>query len=194
MSSPARLPSPKSRSTPALAEAPAARSRDQLDADLRPYYAPPEHLARTGFGDMNLALLVVRNRNERVLAEQSRRDALRTEYAQAEQAASAQLARIGQQQQEAEAARTAEASRQSAMQRQIERARAEQQRAIDQERVATDAIAMSGMVPATGGTAPTAQTGRSRRGRGRGRTTAGAQGIRIDGSRQLPGVGLNIGV
>lgn len=173
-----------------------ARPIEDMDPDLRPYYAPAKSLAwNVGNKGLLPGVVAMQSRNQRLLAEQERRDTLRTQHAEAEQAANDQLAKISEQQEQAQAARATEAGRQAQMQQKISRAREQQQELIDQERAATDAVTMASMtLGASASSAPAAQVNRGRRGRGRGRSAAGTQSLRIGAARQTPGAGLNIGV
>lgn len=166
-----------------------------LDADLAQAYGSTITPAQASLkSPLMPALAIAAARQPQIIAEQENRDALRMEYAAAEQAANDQLAQIGQQQAQAEEARAAEAERQQQLQSQIDRARAAQAAQIRKEQAATSAITSSAMAPGMAGAAPAAQMSRGRRGRGRARTAGPGPGLRIDGARQTSGVGLNIGV
>jgi hypothetical protein len=132
-----------------------------------------------------------------ILAEQQRRDDLRAANERLAEQRRAEVARVGEAQQQAAAQRQAETQRQGELQQQAEQARIAQDQQLGRERNAAQAMSQSMRVlgASTKATvAPAARVTRGNQSRSRVRATAGSQGLRIGESATSAGAGLNIGV
>ena len=165
-----------------------------LDPDLQQAFKSANRRTSTKGQAIPLSPVQMQRQRE-ILAEQQRRDQLRTAYTKAEQAANDQLKQIAEQQQQAQAARAAEGERQAQLQRDVAQARVAQEQQLAQEQLATQAATASMQVlrgQSAAAQGPAAQQTRGQGGRRNPRQTT-VQSLRIGTSANGPGVGLNIG-
>ena len=129
------------------------------------------------------------------LAEQKKRDDLRSLNDQLAKEQQAEVDRITEAQRQAELQQEAELQRQAELQQQVNQARVAQEERIGRQRLATQAVSQSMEVlsnRSTVATAPTAAVSR-KPSSGRRRVASSSGELRIGSASQAPGAGLNIG-